>query len=174
MATLQNFVYSTSIGAPAVVVGLACALSSGTAFALPLYAANDASGGSYFGTAPASLTNAWSEARRKITLYSSLADGWDGGGASRVSPAVIDRASSIISYLSKAVAVEPLVDLATDGEISFVWDDGSNMASVALLANGEIVAYSYADGEMDAYRYMSRVLNMSALEPIARVVLKMG
>lgn len=169
--TPQTFIRAATAPAPAVVMSLVSALSSGgQAMAVTTNVLSDsATGCAYFGDVPARRQSGWTETRRKLSLYAALKDGWDGDAARRVPPSVIDRAQNVLAHFAAAGLSEPEVDLDTNGELSFIWDDDV-VASVTLAPTGEVLAYAYVEGDAAAFRHSSKALNFDDLEPVVNAI----
>lgn len=133
-----------------------------------------ASDTTYFSStkAPKPACPKWQAIQRRLDLYAALADGWDGGGAQRVSASVIDRAKQAAAFFERRAVKAPELGLSSDGEIDFVWDGDDASSSIAFLRSGEVLGFAYAE-EWDApVRWTSRVFDVSELEPVVLAALK--
>lgn len=112
---------------------------------------------------------AWSALRMKVDEWGGLPADWDGMGGAPASQSVCSSAQMMIDNLQLAGMALPQADFAGDGEITFRWVSGADVATVSYLADGHVVGIVRA-GDRAPYKFDEPVSSFFPAELFDRLV----
>ncbi len=89
------------------------------------------------------LGNWWSEAEEQFAAIRELPVNWDGDGANRPAPSIVDSTRALLSSLSTLVT-KPAIHPTRSGGIQLEWENGDRYFEIEVLSPA-LASYFFRD-----------------------------